>query len=144
MRLPALLLLAGAAQAAPAPILLVVTPPRDIVSQQVVGSPPVPTSFTYQLSATRSWTDWRLGAARPSWVCANSLSGRTPATLVLTICGAQPPGTYTGSVPVVASANTVTIAVTLTVTAPPPPVANRCLDDAGGVLTTDTGDPLTC
>jgi hypothetical protein len=112
-------------------------------------------TFTYRLTSNRGSLNWRIGSL-PAWLKANVTSGKTAATIVLTVQSVAV-GTYTAAIPFIASTNTVTLNARLTVTAPTPvpvpvpvpvpqptPSGGHCLDNVGGIVTTDSGDSLTC
>lgn len=141
-----------AAPASSTPTQLSVTPTSNQSATQVVGSPAAPSSFTYQLRSNRGSLNWTLNTV-PAWLCPSARTGKTAATVVLTICGQQPAGTYTASVSFKASTNTSPnpasiIMLVVTDAPPPPPPPSACsgylLDDVGGHLLTVAGDSITC
>lgn len=141
----------GYGKAAPAPTMLSVTPTEGVATQ-TVGQAASPPSFTFRITTNRGSINWRVGSL-PSWLKASAMSGKTAATLVLTVQPVQTAGTYTASIPIIASTNTVTLNARLTVTAaapvpvPVPPSSGcpgRLLDKMGGALTTADGDRLVC
>lgn len=132
------LALCQGALAAPAPTKLSLTPSTDAVATQTFGSPSSPPSFSYRLTSNRGSINWRIGT-KPAWLCPDRTSGKTAATVVLTVCGAQQVvGVFTAPVTFIASTNTITINAKLTVTAitpppppPPPPAVTSCKVQVG-------------
>jgi len=93
---------------------LAVSPKSLAFSYQQGGIAPPSQSLTVTSSTTVSFTD---SASGGSWLSVGSTSGSTPSSIIISVTpGALAVGTYTGSVVISSSVNSVTIPVTLTIT----------------------------
>jgi hypothetical protein len=92
---------------------IAVSPTSLAFSYQQGGTVPPSQSLSVTSSATTSFTD----SASGSWLSVSPTSGTTPGSIRIAVSpGTLAAGTYTGSVVVKSSANSVTVPVTLTIT----------------------------
>lgn len=99
---------------------------------------PQPAPAVLQLTSSTGNLDFtavREGNPLPNWLSLSASSGRTPASLAVSVNTAGlPAGVYSGSIRIAAAgANAVSVPVTLSVTAPPAatPVIDRLTPDNG-------------
>ncbi len=94
---------------------IAVTPTSLQFNYQQGGTAPSPQSLSVSGSTAVSFTD--SVASGGSWLSVGSTSGTTPNSISVSVHpGTMAAGTYTGSIVVQSSANSVTIPVTLTIT----------------------------